>query len=183
MKIILFIAAFALVSIAAFSQPASLILSGGWATANPDNSTTSVSGYKIGGQWEKTMGYNPWAMGVAINYFHFKEDLTTGNNLTIKYYSIPVNYYGKYLIGKGKLRGYLKAMGGFQFSGIRLENSNTSTKDNDFGFSLGTGAGAYYDINEKMFLNVDYEFLYLTNSWYNNGIVNSVSLGIGFKLH
>jgi outer membrane protein W len=183
MKTLLFAAGFALVSFAAFSQPGSFILSGGWATAHPDNSNDSFSGYKIGGQWEKTMGINPWAVGAAVNYLHFKESGTGAVNLTKKYYSIPVTFYGKYLIGKDKkLQGYLKAAGGFQFSGIRLENQNSDTKDNDIGFALGTGAGVYYTLSEKMFFNVDYEFLYLTNSWYNNGIVNSVSLGLGFKL-
>jgi len=53
---------------------------------------------------------------------------------------------------------------------------------NDFGFYGGGGAGLMYFVNESVFINAEYEVAYMTNSFYRNGVMNSVLLGIGVKL-
>ena len=165
----------------AYAQ-SNVILSGGWVTASPDDSDTSVDGFKVGGQFERVVGDNKGAVGLEISYLGFKE---TRDLATTKFHAWPIDVYGKYFLGKSKLQGYLKGLAGVQFFTAKAEGTtnggDATTKD--FGFSVGAGAGANFNVNEKLFLNVDYEFLYLTNSFYNNGITNAVTLGLGFKIN
>ena len=180
-KNLLFVATLIFVVNVAYAQSSNIIVSGGWVTASPDDSDNSVDGFKIGGQYEYVMGYNNWALGGSLTYLGFKE---TGGLVTTKYHSWPINFYGKYRIGKNKIQGYLKGVAGIQFFKAKVEGqSGGDAKTNDFGFSFGTGAGVNYSVSEKVFINLDYEFLYLTNAFYNNAITNAVAIGVGFKLN
>jgi len=166
----------------AFSQTKSFILTGGWAVASPNNSDVSVNGFKIGGQWEKAEIQDHVAWGVAADYINFKQiGSKTSSNSVNKFRTIPLSLYGKYLIGNDKLQGYAKGGAGFQFTKVSSETPNLYLSDNDFGIALTAGAGLYYTLTEYLYLGVDYGFLYLSNSTYKSGIINSVSLGIGFK--
>jgi len=182
-KYLLFLLCFA-VSTAVFSQTKSFILTGGWAAAMPNYSDVSVNGFKIGAQWEKAVIQEHWGMGFEADYLNFKQiGSSTASNAVIKYRSIPVMFYGKYLIGNDKLQGYAKGGGGFQFTRVSSETPNLYLKDNDFGISLSAGAGGYYTLTEYLSLNLDYELIFLTNSTYSSGIINSVSLGIAFRVN
>lgn len=171
------------VSMATLGQTKSFILTGGWAVALPNNSDAAVNGFKIGGQWEKSVIQEHWGMGFEADYLNFKQNGSkTAANSVNKYWSLPVTFYGKYLIGNDKLQGYAKAGAGFQYSHISSETPNLYLSDHDFGLALTTGAGVYYTLTEYLYLNLDYELLYLSNSSYNGGMINSVSLGIGFRM-
>jgi outer membrane protein W len=171
-------------STAVFSQDKSFILTGGWAVALPNYSDVSMNGFKISGQWEKANVQNHLGCGIQADYINFKE---TGSkpvaNSVNKFRTIPLTFYGKYLIGNDKIQAYAKAGGGFQFTKVSSENPSLYVSDNDFGIALTTGAGVYYTLTEYLYLNLDYGFLYLTNSSYSSGMINSVSLGIGFKMN
>lgn len=183
MKRALLFLVFSVVSTVAFSQQSNLIFTGGWATVKPEGSNTTVNGYKLGAYWEFPKESNNWTFGGVINYLHFQQPGTglITSNLSAKYTSLPVSGYAKYLIGKGKFQGYAKASAGIHYSTEKLEGTN-GLSAHDFGFAFGTGVGAYYHLSEKVFLNADYEFMYQTNGYYNHGMINSVNLGIGFRL-
>ena len=51
----------------------------------------------------------------------------------------------------------------------------------DSGFYGGLGTGITINISELVLMNLEYEWAYLSNSWYRDGFMNSVMLGIGFK--
>jgi opacity protein-like surface antigen len=182
-KHLLFLLCFTMAT-ATYSQTKSFILTGGWAVALPNYSDASVNGFKLGGQWEKAVIENHWGWGIEADYINFTQ---TGPkpvaNSKNRYHTIPLTLYGKYLIGNDKLQAYAKVGGGFQFSKISSEGPNLYASDNAFGIALTTGAGVYYTLSEYLYLNLDYEFLYITNASYNNGMINSVSLGIGFKMN
>jgi len=36
-------------------------------------------------------------------------------------------------------------------------------------------------LNDKIFLNAEYEFAYMSNSYYVDGLLHSVMLGVGIK--
>ncbi len=172
------------ISTLTFSQDKSFILTGGWAVALPNYSDVSVNGFKIGAQWEKAVIQEHWGMGIEADYINFKQiGSKTASNSVNKYRTIPLTFYGKYLIGNDKLQGYAKAGGGVQFTKVSSEVPNLYVSDNDFGIALTAGAGVYYTLTEYLYLNLDYGFLYITNGSYNNGIINSVSLGIGFRMN
>jgi opacity protein-like surface antigen len=180
-KHLLFILVFT-VATAGYSQTKSFILTGGAAAALPNYSDASINGFKLAGQWEKAFIQQHYGWGIEADYINFMQ---TGPQPTAtsknRYHTIPLTFYGKYLIGNDKLQGYAKAGGGFQFSKISSETPSVYASDHDFGVALTAGAGIYYTLSEYLYLNVDYGFLYISNSNYNSGMINSVSLGVGFK--
>jgi len=173
------------VSTAAFSQTKSFILTGGWAVALPNYSDVSVNGFRLSGQWEKASIQDHLGWGIEADYINFKQTGPSkiASNSVNKFHTIPLTFYGKYLIGNDKIQAYAKAGAGVQFTRVSLESPSLFVSDNDFGIALTTGAGVYYTLTEYLYLNLDYGFLYLTNSSYNSGMINSVSLGIGFKMN
>ena len=52
----------------------------------------------------------------------------------------------------------------------------------DTGFYGGASLGAMYSFNEKVFINAEYEWTYLSNSYYRDGEVQSAMIGLGFRL-
>nr|HPM31487.1 hypothetical protein [Chryseolinea sp.] len=56
-----------------------------------------------------------------------------------------------------------------------------SLEDNDAGFTGGGGAGASFFFNEKLFLTGEYELIWMTNSFYKDGWLNTASVGLGIK--
>lgn len=172
------------ISTATFSQNKSFILTGGWAVALPNYSDVSVNGFKVGAQWERANVQDHWGWGIEADYISFKQ---VGSkpvaNSTNKYRTIPLTFYGKYLIGNDKFQAYAKAGAGVQFTRISSENPSVFVSDNAFGLALTAGAGVYYTLTEYLSLNLDYGFLYVTNNSYNNGMINSASLGIAFKMN
>ena len=70
---------------------------------------------------------------------------------------------------------------GGQHATVSRTRSNTEVKASDFGFYGGAGGGLMFFVNEKVFLNAEYEIAYVTNNYYHNGLFQSASLGIGVK--
>jgi len=172
-------------SIAAFGQDKSFILTGGWAVALPNYSDVAVNGFKVGAQWERANVQDHWGWGIEADYISFKQ---VGSkpvaNSTNKYRTIPLTFYGKYLVGNDKIQAYAKGGAGIQFTRISSENPAVFVSDSAFGLALTAGAGVYYTLTEYLSLNLDYGFLYVTNNnSYNDGIINSASLGIAFKMN
>jgi opacity protein-like surface antigen len=172
-------------SMAVFGQNKSFILTGGWAVALPDYSDASVNGFKLGAQWEKANIQDHLGWGIEADYINFSQTGPSkiSTSSANRFHTIPVTLYGKYLIGNDKIQAYAKAGAGFQFTKVSLESPSLYVSDNDFGIALTAGAGVYYTLSEYLSLNLDYGFLYLTNSTYNNGMINSASLGIAFKMN
>jgi|SRR6478609_766822 len=172
-------------SVVSFGQNKSFILTGGWAVALPNYSDASANGFRLSGQWEKATVQDHWGWGIEGSYIDFKQTGPSkiATSSVNKFHTIPLTVYGKYLIGNDKIQAYAKAGAGAQFTRVSLESSSLFVSDNDFGVALTTGAGVYYTLTEYLYLNLDYGFLYLTNSTYSSGMINSVNLGLGFKLN
>jgi len=66
---------------------------------------------------------------------------------------------------------------------MKMSTTGTSTNfsDHDYGFVGGGGTGLMYFINEKIFLNAEYELLWVSNKFYQDGWTNTFSGGIGMK--
>lgn len=163
-------------------QSRNMVVSGGWATVKPDGTDNAIHGFKIGGLYE--FGLNGhWAVNGSLSFVHFKEDAEGGAALVANtYQSWPFLINGKYLVGKNNVQGYIKGAAGLQISKVKLESQSTELKDHDVGLALGTGVGLNITLSEKLFLQTEYEFLYQTNSFYKNGTISQVTLGLGFKL-
>jgi hypothetical protein len=94
-----------------------------------------------------------------------------------------VYYAPKLLIGNGSFKGFFKGAIGMHFSKLAetmtLSQGGLSTNDN--GFYCAIGAGIMQEISPKVFVNLDYGFSYTTNSFYRDGIINSLMLGVGIS--
>lgn len=69
-----------------------------------------------------------------------------------------------------------------QFSTLKRTGTLPDFKSNDAGFYGGLGAGVQKEISDKITLNLEYEWAYQSNSYYSDGFINSVMLGVAFKL-
>jgi hypothetical protein len=67
-----------------------------------------------------------------------------------------------------------------QFSWLKREGI-VNLSDNDMGFYLGAGGGIMLYLKENVFLNAGYDFAWITNSWYADGLLHSATGGIGFR--
>ncbi|TFH38633.1 MAG: hypothetical protein E4G95_03100, partial [Bacteroidia bacterium] len=105
----------------------------------------------------------------------------TGSGATdYKINSFPIYYAPKYMFGKEKLKLFIKGVVGMQFSGLKREGF-LNLSDNDFGFYGGGGAGAMIFVRENIFINVEYEIAWASNSYYKDGWINTAGGGIGMK--
>lgn len=178
-----------LASWGAFAQESSFIIGGGWATISPEYFSSSASGYRINGLYEFNPGQGNIAHGLNVGYVSTTASGTSSGpagvitgtaNITLR--SIPVYYAPKIYLGDGeKFKFFLKGALGWQFGGYKAEGSNSTIEVNDSGFYGGLGAGGALNFNEKMFLNLEYEWAYAANFYYGNGYINSVQLGLGFR--
>jgi hypothetical protein len=95
--------------------------------------------------------------------------------------SWPIYYAPKFSLGKGALKGFVKGALGTHITTFKRTGSLTEIKSTDMGFYGGAGLGFTLNINEKVFLQAEYEWAYMSNSYYVDGFVNSISAGLGFK--
>jgi len=187
MKRILLTLGVVLLSVGAWAQENIFTLSSGYAFANPEEYSEDATGYRINGLIEMNPMQGKIAHGFSLGYIHTKasQDITIGNNTsssTVKLNTFPVYYAPKVMFGGAKFKGFVKGALGLHFSTYKLEGALVDEgSTNDVGFYGGAGLGAMYNINEKVFLNCEYEWAYLSNSWYEDGFMNSAQIGIGFR--
>jgi opacity protein-like surface antigen len=87
------------------------------------------------------------------------------------------------MIGDGSLQGFVKGAFGMQFSNLKIELPGSEFSSNDAGLYAGLGAGVQKEISDKISINLEYEWAYQSNSYYRDGFINSVMVGVGFKLN
>ncbi len=181
MKRIIIIFAFTTLATFAFSQENMITLAGGYAFSQVEDSDVKIAGWRINGLYE----FNPmgakFAHGFSFGYAHLSGEGTEG--LQTAAYTIgswPIYYAPKFLFGSENVKGFVKGAVGWQFSNIKRE-ALTLFEDNDSGFTGGFGAGGSYFFTEKVFLSAEYELIWLSNSFYRDGWLNTASLGVGFR--
>lgn len=165
-------------------QSRNIVVSGGWATVQPEGTDKAINGFKVGGLYEFVIN-DHWAVGSSFSFLSFKEEGIEVDTILVAtntYQSWPFLINGKYLIGQGKVQGYIKGVAGLQISTLTRESQAADLKDHDVGLALGTGVGVNITLSEKLFLQTEYELMYQTNSFYKNGTINQVTLGLGYKL-
>jgi hypothetical protein len=179
-KIVLFIAFFS--SLLGWSQENLFTLSGGYAFANIEDFSDDATGWRINGTYEYRPMKGPVAHGFSFGYISTTAETTTLVGQT-KYEinTIPVYYAPKYFFGKGSAQGFVKGALGMQFSNLTRSGSVIGLEDNDSGFYGGLGLGGMKTFKENFFINAEYEWAYMSNSFYKDGFMNSFLIGIGMK--
>jgi opacity protein-like surface antigen len=186
-RFLLILTIFVLASLTAWSQPKDVLtISGGYVFANIEDYDTSATGWRINLLYESNPKGAPLAHGAAIGFMSLSatgpEPLTGGQKAEYTVSTLPIYYAPKYMFGADKFKAFLKGAVGIQMSWLSRTGGVAEISSNDFGFYGGAGAGVMLMLGEEMFVNAEYEWAYLSNSYYKDGFLNSVMAGIGFRL-
>jgi opacity protein-like surface antigen len=182
MKKIIAILGFALLATVAYSQENMITLSGGYVMANIEDNDANGTGFRINALYEYNPGGGKWAHGFSFGYMGLTSETTESlQTVTRDINTWPLYYAPKFLFGSENFKGFIKGAIGWQISSFERTTALTTISDNDSGFLGGGGVGAQYHFNEKIFLTAEYELLWMSNSFYVDEVVNTVSLGLGIK--
>jgi Outer membrane protein beta-barrel domain len=180
-----------LISATAWSQE-TITLSGGVAYARAidyssyysiDYNNLESTGFRITGTYEiGPLVTKKLLHGFSSSYILTNASFSESNfNADIKVRTIPMYYAPKFMIGGEKAMAFARGAVGIQFARFEIEG-DYEDKDNDWGFYGGIGLGGMVYLSDKVFLNLEYEWAYMSNTYYANGILNSLQLGIGVDL-
>lgn len=174
---------FSFFTLLGFSQENMVSFSGGYVFANVENVDESATGWRINGTYEYRPNSSSFAHGISVGYIATTAEIdnSLGDTNKFKINSIPVYYAPKYLFGDGSFEGFVKGALGMQFSNLERTGSLVVVSDNDSGFYGGLGLGGMKTFKEKYFINLEYEWAYMSNSFYKDGFVNSLMLGLGVR--
>jgi len=178
MKKTFILAIFLIATATTFSQQSFVTVSGGYSFAKVEDSDVMTNGWRVNGLYEFNPYEQKWTYGLSFGYLNLK-GFTADRDYNIS--SLPLYFAPKYMSGSDKLKGFIKAAIGMQYSKLETTGSSTDLSDHDFGIVAGGGAGFMFFLNEKIFLNAEYEIMWMSNSYYRDGWVNTVSGGLGVK--
>ncbi len=166
----------------AMAQENRFSLSGGYAFGNIEEADTDATGFRINAVYEFNPGAGSFSHGFAFGYIGTSADFTSAT-ATSKYdiNSFPIYYAPKLSIGKGNLKGFVKGALGTHITGFKRTGTLTEITSTDMGFYGGLGAGGSLNLGEKLFISAEYEWAYMSNSYYRDGFINSAMAGIGFR--
>jgi hypothetical protein len=162
------------------AQESRFTLSGGYVFTNVENADVNATGFRINGLYEFVpMGGN-LAHGFSVGFLQTKATAAgTGADYTLN--SWPIYYAPKFSFGSDKIKGFVKGALGMHSSKYIRTSQIGDFESRDWGFYGGAGAGLMIFIKDKFFLNAEYEWAYLSNSYYQDGFVNTIQGGIGLK--
>ena len=141
------------------AQESNFTFSGGYVFTNLDEVDQDATGFRINGLYE----YNPTegmlAHGVSMGYIRTTATNTvSGQTSDYTLSNFPVYYAPKLLFGSKSFKGFIKGALGFHYSGYKRKGELTSVDAWDLGIYGGAGAGIMKTINDRIFINVEYEW-------------------------
>jgi len=172
----------------AFAQENSIVLSGGYVFGNIEDIDENSTGWRINALYEYTGMNDHLSHGLAVGYIRTEAtfiDPSIGDSETeLKAGHWPIYYVPKYtfLDVESTLRPFVKGALGTHISDYdRTGLLGGQIDSGDSGFYGGLGAGITINIGNLLLINMEYEWVYLANSWYKDGFMNSAMLGAGIK--
>jgi hypothetical protein len=170
-----------LLSLKVLSQENMITLSGGYSFANIEDTDEKGTGWRINGLYEFNTNGGMFAHGISFGYISLSAtESVAQQTVDTKINSFPIYYAPKVMFGKDKFKAFVKGALGMQFANLKREGA-ISVTDNDIGFYGGGGAGIMFFIKDNIFINVEYEIAWASNSAYKDGWINTAGGGIGFK--
>lgn len=169
-----------LMSVSAMSQENMFTLGGGYSFATIEDTDIKGTGFRINGLYEFNPMGGKFAHGVSFGFISLQATEGETNAVEYKINSFPLYYAPKLMFGSEKINAFVKGAIGMQFASINKDGL-ASLEDNDFGFYGGGGAGVMLFLNEKIFINAEYEIAWASNSWYKDGWMNTAGGGLGIR--
>ena len=159
-----------------------LTLSYGDVNTDFEDASTDANGWRINLSVESGKKGGNVLHGFVIGYIETTADVTTAAQTThYEMKTLPIYYAPKILFGKKAFKAFLKGALGMQFSNYQRSGALSKINTDDLGFYGGASAGAMFMFNEKVFINAEYEWAYLSNSYYQDGEVTSAMIGLGAR--
>ncbi|VGO12454.1 hypothetical protein PDESU_01007 [Pontiella desulfatans] len=157
-------------------------LSYGYVTTNYEDVDKDIDGWRINGVFEMNPTGGPLLHGFAIGYMETSAERTS-NAQTVKYEvkTIPIYYAPKIILGKKAVKVFAKGALGCHFSDYTRSGTLDSGSADEFGFYGGGSLGAMLVLKDKFFANIEYEWAYMSNTYFQDGLVESAMVGIGMK--
>ena len=90
-------------------------------------------------------------------------------------------YAPKVMFGKDKFKAFIKGAAGIHISKYKRTGYIGELSTNDMGFYGGLGAGIIINLSDKLFINGEYEWAWMSNSYYESGFMNSAMGGLGMR--
>jgi len=166
----------------AMAQENRFSLSGGYAFGHIEDADTDATGWRINGLYEFNPGAASFSHGISVGYTGTSADLTSNTtNSNYKVNSWPIYYAPKFSVGKGNLKGFVKGALGTHITGYKRTGTLAEISSTDMGFYGGLGAGGMLLLGEKLFISAEYEWAYMSNSYYSYGYINSAMVGAGIR--
>jgi len=170
------------------AQENCITISGGYAFGNIEDINEGSTGWRINALYEYIGMNEHVSNGVSLGYIRTGGTFDQGIGTTeteFKSGHWPIYYVPKYtfLNSESTFRPFVKGALGWHFSDYDITGPLGGDIDTggDSGFYGGLGAGITINFSELVLINLEYEWAYLSNSWYRDGFINSVTLGIGFN--
>jgi len=166
----------------AMAQENRFSLSGGYAFGHLEDADEDATGYRINALYEFNPGASSFSHGFALGYISTSADLTSSTETSsYKVNSWPIYYAPKFTVGKGNLKGFVKGALGTHISSYKRTGTLAEITSTDMGFYGGFSAGGMLNLGEKLFISAEYEWAYMSNTFYRDGFINSAMAGIGFR--
>jgi hypothetical protein len=182
MKQLLMMLSILVYSVTAWSQQNILSISGGYVFTNVSETDVKATGWRINGVYEFNPQEGLISRSISFGLFRTSSEYENQNQTSnYKLNSFPIYYSHKVMFVKEKFKGFLKGSLGVHLSQYSRTGSLAEVSAEDVGFYGGAGFGGMMFLKNSLFINVEYEWAFLSNSYYKNGFVNTVLCGIGYK--
>lgn len=165
------------------SQEGTVSLSGGYVLTNLREVKENATGFRINGTYEFMPEGSKVAQGFTICYLNTAASSTEDSQtINYKFTHFPVCYAPKLYFGKGSsVKGFVKCSLGLHYSGYQATSPVKDYSSWDWGFYGGLSGGAMKSFGESFIIFLEYEWAYLSNSYYRDGFVHSFMVGTGYK--
>lgn len=170
-----------LASTGVWAQENILTITGGYAFANLEEAEVDASGYRINATYEFNANEGKFSHGLSIGYISASADSAGAQGAEYKMNTWPIYYAPRLMFGSGKVRAFVKGALGMHLSGYKRTGVGAEISTNDTGFFGGASVGAMINLKENVFLLAEYEWAYMSNSYFQNGFMNTANFGLGFR--
>ncbi len=159
-------------------QSGSSIIQLGYAGLQPKDIDVDLTGVGVNFTYEHLNLQKFLAYGFSISYLEGSGSNSTGN---FKYHTWPITFAMKGFIGGDKARAYVRGQIGIQSSTAQAETTIVTSKIWSTGFTGGGGIGINYLLNERIFLNLEYNANWIESDFYDSELIHLITLGIGIQ--
>lgn len=174
-----------LISYSSYAQKNALWVSVGWAGSEIQDITPPANGFNIQMLYDAQLHDGQFSLGFSFGYHAVSASDSAYFNDKYQFVfnrvnTIPVCAEFKYSLGTGNVTGYMKADLGAQYSVYKRSARGLDNYSGNLGLAAGGGAGITLQLNDRYFLFGEYALLWLSDSFFSNGLSQTISVGLQY---